>query len=88
MLQAFCRKNARRKEDMKEHVKIERHIGTWYEINDITINGKSYYLMEHETYGEDAPCVAIREDGSLLLEDIWNGIADIRDYLRDNPGKA
>jgi len=77
----------------KEGIKVEGHIGTWYVIDkSIRLdekNGKlythEYYLLESEQYGDEAACIAIRKDGSLLLEDIWNGVADIEEYLDDNP---
>jgi hypothetical protein len=69
----------------KEGIKVNGHKGTWYVIDEITVSGNKYYLLEHETYGEDAACICIREDGKLILEDIWNGIIEISEFLQDNP---
>ena len=69
----------------KEHIKIQGHIGRWYEINSIEIDGKKFYLMEHETYGDMAPCIIIDEDDNLILEDVWNGFDDLYEYFEEFP---
>lgn len=63
-------------------IKVDGHIGTWYIIDSVVYDENTYYLLEHNTYGDEVPCIAIKEDKSLLLEDIYNGIQDIIDYLQ------
>jgi hypothetical protein len=70
---------------VSEHIKVIGHRGTWYVIAEITKYGKKYYLLEHETYGDEAAAICIREDGTVLLDDIWNGLDDVWDYLEQNP---
>lgn len=74
-----------------EHIIVEGHRGTWYVIAEaqfeltLDVNGKSVTiparcsLLEHETYGDEAPCLIVDENGSLLLEDVYNGFADLEE---------
>ncbi len=39
--------------------------------------GQSFYLMEHDEYGDEAAAVIVDRQGKLVLEDIWNGFDDI-----------
>lgn len=62
-------------------IKIDGHIGTWYVIDKSVFNYQTVYLLEHETYGDEAPCLIVGENLNLLLEDVWNGFADYEYYL-------
>lgn len=60
-----------------EGYRIKGHKGTWYCIGIETFAFRGYLeqlnLMEHETYGEDAPHIIIDLDGKIVLEDVSNG---------------
>lgn len=71
-----------------DHIKINGHIGKWYVINDgyfipdteiekDIIGTKHLFLLEHETYGDEAACLIVDEDGIIYCEDVWNGFDDI-----------
>ena len=64
-----------------EKIKIEGNSGTWYVIGDMYDNdyGK-VYLLEHETYGDEAPCLIVDEDLNVILEGVWNGFEDLEEY--------
>lgn len=75
-----------------DHIKVEGHKGTWYVIDEgdfifapDTDNGQPLtipvrlFLLEHETYGDEAACVIVAEDGHLVLEDVYNGFDDLED---------
>lgn len=74
-----------------EHIKVEGHPGTWYVIAEARfeltpdVNGKPAtipvhcFLLEHEVYGDEAPCLIVDENGTLLLEDVYNGFADLEE---------
>ena len=66
---------------VKEHIKIQGHIGRWYEIDSTEIDGKKIYLMEHETYGDMTACCIIVDDNTLILDDVWNGFDDLEEFL-------
>ncbi|WRS29019.1 hypothetical protein U6B65_14775 (plasmid) [Oscillospiraceae bacterium MB08-C2-2] len=64
-----------------ENVPIPTHAGTWYTIDATSINGKEYFLMEHEKYGDEAACIILDSKGHLVLEDVFNGFDDLKEYL-------
>ncbi len=41
------------------NLKVEGHVGTWYEIGGMVYEGKSYTVLEHEEYGNDADWIVI-----------------------------
>ncbi len=55
------------------HIAVEGHIGTWYAIDETEIGGEKFFLLEHEEHGDMAACVAVKEQGKLVAEDLWNG---------------
>lgn len=66
-----------------EHVSVAGHTGTWYTIDETTMNGKAYFLMEHETYGDEAACVIVDKQGALVLDDVYNGFDDLHYFLEE-----
>ena len=59
---------------------VAGHIGTWHTIDRHEVGGHSFYLMEHDTYGDEAACIIVDERGKLVLDDVYNGFDD--DTLR------
>ena len=59
---------------------VAGHIGTWHTIDQHESGGHSFYLMEHDTYGDEAACIIVDERGKLVLDDVYNGFDD--DTLR------
>ena len=59
---------------------VAGHIGTWHTIDQHEVGGHSFYLMEHDTYGDEAACIIVDERGKLVLDDVYNGFDD--DTLR------
>lgn len=49
---------------------VEGHDGTWHSIEELTVQGNTYYLMESETYGQDANMIVVDHAGVLVAEDI------------------
>ncbi|MDC7290413.1 YodL domain-containing protein [Blautia schinkii] len=47
--------------------------GTWLAFDNIVINGKEFFLMEHTTYGNDAANVVLDETGKLVVDHVSNG---------------
>lgn len=68
----------------KDNVKVEGHRGTWYVVDELIIVGGRYYLLEHNTYGEDAPWIAIDVNGTVILDDITEGKGELLDYLQQS----
>jgi len=63
-------------------IKVDGHKGTWYVIDMDYIQGERCFLLEHETYGEDAPSVIIDIENNVLCEDVYNGFDDYREILK------
>jgi hypothetical protein len=61
----------------KDNIKIEGHIGTWYVINELVYKGDPVFLLEHEDYGDEAACLIIKEDLTIVMEDVYNGFNDL-----------
>ena len=59
---------------------VAGHIGTWHTIDQHEVGGHSFYLMEHDTYGDETACIIVDERGKLVLDDVYNGFDD--DTLR------
>ena len=62
-------------------IAIKGHKGTWHVIDRTIYNGKEFYLLEHDIYGDEVACLIIDEDGDLLLEDVWNGFDDLYEQI-------
>ena len=60
----------------KDHIKIEGHYGRWYVIDEITVDGENLYLLEHETYGDEAACLIVNGNLDIVMDDVWNGFDD------------
>lgn len=60
----------------KDNIRVEGHKGTWYVIDEHQVGDKTFYLLEHEKYGDMAANVIIDENGALIAEDVWDGFDD------------
>ena len=49
---------------------VAGRIGTWHTIDQHEVSGHSFYLMEHDTYGDEAACIIVDERGKLVLDDV------------------
>ena len=80
-----------------EDFHIEGKEGSWLAFDSMIIDGRQFFLMEHETYGKDAAWVVVDEDGKLAADHAYHGfdqtvLQQIRDYLNPpepakRPGK-
>ncbi len=66
---------------MEDNISVKGHIGTWYVIDTTEIEGKTYKLLEHEEYGDEAACIIIDSEGKLVLDDVWNGFDDLIEFF-------
>lgn len=65
---------------------IEGKEGDWLAFDNIIIDGKQFFLMEHESYRKDGSWVVVDEDGKLIVDRVYHGfdqavLQQIRDYL-------
>ena len=65
---------------------IEVKDGTWEVVDYLLVEGKNYFLMEHEQYGTNVAYVVLNQNGKVIVDSVYNGFDDmvkqqIRDYL-------
>ena len=65
---------------------IEGKDGTWEVVDYLLVEGKNYFLMEHEQYGTNVAYVVLNQNGKVIVDSVYNGFDDmvkqqIRDYL-------
>ena len=65
----------------REGIKVEGYRGTWYVIDEAEYDGKTLYLLEHETYGDETAGLIVDDDANLMLDNVWNGFLDYDEYL-------
>lgn len=65
---------------------IEGKEGSWLVFDSTIVDGREFFLMEHEIYGKDAAWVVLDENGKLVVDHAYHGfdqavLQQIRDYL-------
>jgi hypothetical protein len=51
-------------------------MGTWHPIEQQEIDGKNYFLLEHDTYGQDVAAVIVDSSGVLYAQDVYHGFSE------------
>lgn len=69
---------------------LEGKEGSWHAFDSIIVDGREFFLMEHEAYGKDTEWLVVDEAGRLAAEGVYHGFdqsvqQQIKDYL--NPPK-
>ena len=62
-------------------VAIAGHTGTWHTIDVTNIDGQDYFLLEHDTYGDEAASIIVNTTGMIILDDVYNGFDDLKDHF-------
>ena len=65
----------------KSNIEVDSHTGTWHTIEDTMIDNKQYFLLEHDEYGDEAASIIIDTNGKLIIDDVWNGFADLEEHF-------
>ncbi len=65
---------------------LEGKKGTWLAFDSIVIDGKEFFLMEHEQYGKEASWIVVDKAGKLVADNVCQGFDQtvqktIREYL-------
>ena len=60
--------------------------GKWLAFDSIIIEGRQFFLMEHETYGKEVAWVVLDEEGKIIVDHTYQGfdqtaLQQIKDYL-------
>jgi len=62
-----------------ENIKVDGYRGTWYVIDSAIYNGRKYFLLEHEYYGDETCGLIVDSRGNFVAEtydDIITGLED------------
>ena len=60
-----------------EHYAIPGKKGLWRVVDGITYENVLFFLLEHEEYGDEAACLIVNEEGSIIMDDVWNGLDEL-----------
>ena len=52
---------------------IEGKVGKWLAFDSIRLEGREFFLMEHETYGKEAAWIVVDGAGKLAVDNVRNG---------------
>ena len=55
---------------------VSGHIGTWHTIDHKEVDSHTFWLMEHDHYGDGAGCIIVDEKGKLSLDNVYDGFDD------------
>ena len=73
---------------MRDGIHVNGYCGTWYVVEqdvfhrptETGVEDIPVLFLEHEEYGDEAAWIIIDENGDVVLEDVWNGVDDLRAY--------
>ena len=70
-----------------EDYHIEGREGSWVAVDEIWIEGQSFFLMQSQKYGRDAAYAVVDSQGHTVADDTINGFSDevihqIRQYIQ------
>ena len=56
-----------------DDLSVAGHHGKWHTIDYREVDGHTFFLMEHNDYGDEAPCIIVDEQGRLAISDVYDG---------------
>lgn len=59
--------------DDMDGIRLNGRFGKWYVFDSTERNGKKYFILEHETYGDEAGWIVVDEEGNEIIE-TWDDI--------------
>lgn len=69
-------------------ISVEGHVGTWHIVDQTQRalphrDGEmdAFYLLEHDTYGEDAAMLIVNREAKLVMSDVFNGFDDLDEAI-------
>lgn len=72
----------------KGGITVDGHVGTWHivdqtqrELPHRSGEQDAFYLLEHDTYGEDAAMLIVNKESKVVLDDVWNGFDDLDEAI-------
>ena len=55
---------------------VAGHIGTWHTIDHMEVDGHTFWLMEHDTHGDESACIIVDNYGKLAISDVYDGFEE------------
>ena len=73
--------------------RIKGKAGSWLAFDSIRLEGREFFLMEHETYGKEAAWVVVDGTGRLAVDHVRNGFdgevrGKLEEYIRSSQPEA
>ncbi len=56
-----------------DELSVVGYYAMWHPIDQREVGGHTFFLMEHNDFGNEKPCVIIDEEGKLSLTDVYDG---------------
>ena len=60
----------------KENIRVEGYRGTWYVIDEAVRDGRRYYLLESEKWGDEAPNLLTDAEMNVIADDMYDNIEE------------
>ncbi|MCI2047928.1 MAG: hypothetical protein LKJ90_09485 [Faecalibacterium sp.] len=70
-----------------KHVRVDGYLGTWHVVGSKSLGNTSYFLLEHELFGADAPDLIVDQTGALIVGGVWDGFEALQ-YTVDAKARA
>lgn len=68
---------------------IEGYGGEWYAAESLNINGKNYYLMEHQELGKSTFWIILNEMGEVIVDKVSDGFrGDVINIIKNRVRSA
>lgn len=69
-------------------IAVEQHEGTWHTVDEMDLNGMTFYLMEHDVFQQEVPQLIVDGNGTLVAHELENGfdagaLEAVREYLME-----
>lgn len=64
-----------------ENLRIQGYKGTWYVIDECFYNGKKYYMLESEIWGDEVPALIVNSDMNIVIDNMGFKIDDVYDDI-------
>ena len=67
-------------------ISLDGYTDTWYVVDETDYHGQKVFLLEHEVFGDETEHLAVNENGTVLVDEIYdNWIAALDERLNIMP---
>ncbi len=68
-----------------KHLEVEGKAGKWLVYDSILLDGREFFLLEHETYGAAAANIVVDEHGKLVVDQVFHGFDEaVKRQIRES----